>query len=101
MNEQSDLDLTQAYLSKHLDFVWYKIVSIPYMYLKGVRHGYEEILSETNGMFDNLVVSGNYGYNIDRRWTIIVGNDKIVQLFIEYIDIESDDICRFDHIKVR
>ena len=44
---------------------------------------------------------GLYDNNLECTWTIITDQNNIVQLFIFEFDLEEDDWCRFDKLKVQ
>ena len=43
---------------------------------------------------------GLYEHNLDCRWTILGGDNKVILLNIEGMDIEQHQSCVFDYIKV-
>ena len=44
---------------------------------------------------------GLYENNLDCRWNIFGGDNKVIQLSILGMDIEQEPSCRYDYIKVR
>lgn len=45
-------------------------------------------------------VNSNYTNMQDCFWTITVGEDKIIKLRFEWIDIEPSDTCEYDYLEV-
>ena len=45
-------------------------------------------------------VDGNYDYNLDCWWILIARVLQIIQLNIQYIDIEEDTDCHSDRLEV-
>ena len=45
-------------------------------------------------------VDGNYDYNLDCWWILIARELQIIQLNIQYIDIEEDTDCHSDRLEV-
>ena len=61
-------------------------------------------LTDTSGELGSLDVDGDGQYEINRycHWTIKrQDGNKLLQLKIQYMDIETGQICRSDHLKVR
>ena len=59
--------------------------------------------STSKGMINNVDYDGDglYENNLECTWTIITEQNNIVQLFIFEFDLEEDDWCRFDKLKVQ
>ena len=61
-----------------------------------------EMLTTSTGQFSSPDIDndGKYDYNVHCRWPIQVEDNHMIQLNILNIDIEEDQRCRYDFIKV-
>ncbi|XP_041372182.1 cubilin-like [Gigantopelta aegis] len=68
----------------------------------GPAHGCGGILNRTSGAFSS--VDGNndwlYENNLDCKWTILVGDNKLATLNITAMDIERHSRCAWDYLAV-
>ena len=73
-----------------------------YIIFVGEAQGCGGILNTTSGRFGSIDsnLDGLYEHNLDCRWTIFGGDNKVIQLNIEGIDIEQHPSCVYDYIKV-
>ena len=60
------------------------------------------MLNSTTGRITTVDANGDGDYepNLDCRWRIIVGDNKIVKLTIEGMEIESLSTCYYDFVQV-
>ncbi|KAJ8306830.1 hypothetical protein KUTeg_014914, partial [Tegillarca granosa] len=69
--------------------------------ITGPRQGCGGVLNGTSGRFSSVDGDGDglYENNLNCKWIIFVGDNKLVRLTIEDMEIE-EAACRFDYIKV-
>ncbi|KAJ8306835.1 hypothetical protein KUTeg_014919 [Tegillarca granosa] len=72
-----------------------------YITTYGPRQGCGGVLNGTSGRFSSVDGDGDglYENNLNCKWIIFVGDNKLVRLTIEDMEIE-EAACRFDYIKV-
>ncbi|XP_061178089.1 cubilin-like [Saccostrea echinata] len=67
----------------------------------GERQGCGGILNSTSGRFGSVDIDRNGVYEAQNcKWTIIVGDNKIVNLRFESMDLEEVRDCRYDYVLV-
>ena len=61
------------------------------------------ILNETSGEFQALDRNndGLYDNNLDCHWSIVAGDNQLVELRILSIILEEGNLCSFDYLEVR
>jgi hypothetical protein len=69
-----------------------------YFIQTGEAQGCGGVLNSTTGRI--TTGDGEYEPNLDCRWRIIVGDNKIVKLTIEGMEIESHSTCYYDFVQV-
>ena len=60
------------------------------------------LLTTETGIFTSLDTDndGLYDFNLDCVWIIEAGEDEFVKMNIQSIDIQEDDVCRYDFLEV-
>ena len=61
------------------------------------------LFTAETGMFTSMDSNndGLYDNNLDCVWTIETSESQIVKLHVQSIDIQTDEICRYDSLEVR
>lgn len=78
----------------------YLTVTIPFF--SGERQGCGGVLNSTSGRFGSVDIDGDGAYEAQNcKWTIIVGDNKVVKLQFESMDLEQFVDCRYDYVVVR
>ncbi|XP_071156308.1 cubilin-like isoform X2 [Mytilus edulis] len=69
----------------------------------GESQGCGGVLNSTSGRITSVDSDGNgkYEHNLDCRWIIIVGDNKIVKLTVEGLGVESHSTCYYDFLEIR
>ncbi|KAL3836256.1 hypothetical protein ACJMK2_021695 [Sinanodonta woodiana] len=66
----------------------------------GIYQGCGGVLNQTSGSISSIESNGSYANDLDCRWTIFVGDNKVVKLTIRNMEIENHATCRYDFIRV-
>lgn len=77
-------------------------VSYIFSFNTGESQGCGGVLNSTSGRITSVDSDGNgkYEHNLDCRWIIIVGDNKIVKLTVEGLGVESHSTCYYDFLEV-